>query len=622
MATGPVTEDDLWGGPDTHTPAAQSGDVTLYMGNQTPPAEDELWPAPDVQPVGVSQLPPALPNPANAGQRIGGYTYDASGRPYVPQGVAPPPDGYPTPPPPPVSDEGLGFMREVQRPLDNLTQWTTRGLSNLGVPTEKLDAMFGVPDERNSVANNQAPIDAAAQRGVVPGKIGSFLGGLLGIAPVAAIAPESIIAQGALGSALSTQHPDSLANTAADALVGGVAGKAGDLAMSGLLNTVAPKIASGAQYLMDRGVPLTTGQMTPHSLFGLAEKTASVTPIAGEFKRAADVAALHGFNRAAYNEALAPAGVKLPVDTALGPDALNFVRGVKNDAYSAVGAAAPTVQLGMPYATGMQDIGARLQQLPPNLKSDFANFYQRSIAGRVQSDGSGITGPDMINAMSDLRGKIQNIKTASSRDQFDNQYLNDVLIPMREHLMDTLGNSSPEAAAALQNANQINSGYMALKNTLAKVNDRQTTGEGIFLPQQLSVGAKQGASMDARAYGNLWGQDLINAGKTTLPTSYGNINPLKDPHVFGEGAVTAGVAAADLMGGHGAAAPLVAGIGGLGALYHPAIQDALRRGLLGASAGRRAAEGLLGPLSGYTAPVAGLLGASAAAPLVGAVGSQ
>jgi hypothetical protein len=138
----------------------------------------------------------------------------------------------------PKSDELLGFEKGAMTPLDNASGWLEGGVNALGGVFGRpslgadLSHMAGMPSATEAKAQHAGAAQAAAARGVVPGKLGEFAGNVAGTLPTAML-PGGILAQGAASGALLSNAKDG-AGLARDAAIGAAGAKAGDVVLRGV----------------------------------------------------------------------------------------------------------------------------------------------------------------------------------------------------------------------------------------------------------------------------------------------------------------------------------------------------------------------------------------------------
>lgn len=420
---------------------------------------------------------------------------------------------------PPKVDEGLGAELGFMKPTVNALALTRNALGSIPLigggavsATDKLGSMFGMPTPDLMRATLDATQEQAADKGVVPGKIGLTVGDLAGTA-VPALLTKSPILAGAAGGALNTDNPDDPWNTAIDAASGAVGGKVMSGLMGGLASAVAPRLSASVKLLTGEGVPLTPGQTVGGTAHRLEDGSTSI-PMLGDMIKNRQVESLEGFNRAAINRSLAPIGQSLPDDVDIGRDGVGYAHDTLSKAY---GSLLPglKVQMDPQFAA---DIGSTLGQakgvLTPDRYTQLSNIVKSRVAPRFDATGS-MDGTTMKDVDSQL-GLLS--RRAGASQDMDQQTLGDAIGAVRDHLRDVTGRSNPAQAPQL---NAINTGWANLKRVEHAAAQSGATN-GVFTAPQLARSVRAlDNSPDKTAYarGSALMQDLADAGKDVLPST-------------------------------------------------------------------------------------------------------
>lgn len=114
-----------------------------------------------------------------------------------------------------------GFLGGALRPLDNAATWFAN--TPVGAALDRAGQAIGLDSTAGAVKKNDALRRGNARTGY------QMLGNIAGTLPTLAL-PGGAFVQGAAGGALLTDKPNDLRSVARDAVIGGVGGKAGDLA--------------------------------------------------------------------------------------------------------------------------------------------------------------------------------------------------------------------------------------------------------------------------------------------------------------------------------------------------------------------------------------------------------
>lgn len=144
-------------------------------------------------------------------------------------------------------DQVLGFQKGLLKPVDNAASWLEQGAGKLGVNTDAINRMLGMPSAAEANASHQQAIAERAGAGVLPGRVGEFAGNVLATLPLSRL-PGGAMTQGAAGGALLSDARDG-AGVAKDAIIGAVAGKVADQAVDAV-GSVAKGVLSKAPKVM------------------------------------------------------------------------------------------------------------------------------------------------------------------------------------------------------------------------------------------------------------------------------------------------------------------------------------------------------------------------------------
>ncbi len=362
-------------------------------------------------------------------------------------------------------------------------------------------------------------------------------GGIVGLAPAVAAAPEIFgagaaqglgtrLAAGA-GSQASLQFADSKARGKNDeealndaktaAMLSGVG--TGGAAIVG--SAIAPTLQAGARTLVNADTRLTPGQL----LGGLVQKFENVaehTPFVGTSVEAARVRSLSSFNRSIENETLAPIGKTVSDHIEPGyagrENVHSQINAAYRDAYAGAGMSM-TPQLA-------QDIGAVVQnaqtnRLLPQPQMDQLNAVVRNkIAGKFGNAPGPINGDQINNVDSELRLLADRYRQDTSADNRElGQAIGDVRTAFNQHF----AAQNPQAVQPLANADAAYSRYVRLRQAGAST---AVNGiEGLMTPTQLQMAVKtadQSFAKRAMSEGRAPFQQLAQAGKMVLPNRMPN----------------------------------------------------------------------------------------------------
>lgn len=410
------------------------------------------------------------------------------------------------------SDEMLGFLKGLMKPLDNAAK-AVEMIPGIRSLDKKISETFGVPTTDEVIGARPAAFAAeGARRNVKPGAIGRVIGEILGAAPTAML-PGGVIAQGAASGALLTDRSD-LRGVAGDALTGAVTGKVSEAGLNSLGKVLSPRVRPLVERLKAAGVNLTPGQILGGGARSIEDKLQSL-PIAGGAVRAARERGIDSFNRAAVNRTLGPIGKTLPEHVATGHDAVKFAEDALGDAYDALLpnlTVTPDAQL----AAGLKSLGPQIQALPAPRQKQLKTILDQAVSklGRTGPVG----GKEFKAVESDLSTFVRRYGATPDGDQ---QAMASVVADFRDELRDLLTRQNPNAAAELK---AINTGYANLVRVQAAAG-RSSAPEGIFSASGLNSAVRAGASgvrKKSMSKGEALMQDLSGAGKSVLPDSVPN----------------------------------------------------------------------------------------------------
>ena len=351
---------------------------------------------------------------------------------------------------------------------------------------------------------------AARAVGAIPGIGGALSTGAGGIAP-------DMLYGGLFGA--GENNDDRLTG----GLTGALSSGAGNVIGRGMFGSAGRAIRGvsdpAINYLKERGVPLTVGQMTSQSgiagraIKGLEDKLESV-PYLGDAIRQRREEGLNAFGRAAFKDALDP--INQQVQGAVGNDAIDQAQGLVGQAYSdALGpvrlTADPTYQAEIAAARAA---GA-------NLPRPLADTFNSTLANRVDPfvGGGNMTGRELQAAIKGLRTDAGSVikKSEPMADIFK-----DRTVDVEDALMGLAERQAPGTKQALSDANRAYRNLSILEDaTLAADN----VG-GRFTPAQLGRAqinnTKRFGGKRAAASGDMPFRELQSAGQDVLPSTTPN----------------------------------------------------------------------------------------------------
>ncbi|HZO86264.1 MAG TPA: hypothetical protein VFC26_13675 [Verrucomicrobiae bacterium] len=472
----------------------------------------------------------------------------------------------------PISAGGR-FMKGLRDPLDAGAQMLVNALPE-GV-TEGAQKLFGPEfapnasqmNERQAQAEReyQARRESAGSTGLDVARMG---GSMVSTAPLAAALPGAGatvlggVARGAVSGAVQGAMQPVTDETKTfwsekgnQAAVGAATGGASQ----GLLNLarkwISPNVSADVKMLRTRGITPLPGQMIGRSAGRVESMTTSFNPAVASAQRGA----IEDFNRAAYNEVLAPVGMTYPKDGAIGREGIKYVGDQLSKKYDDL---LPNLTFGADHqlltdATAIQQMVA---SLPKKEARYFAGFWKdklgQALAPNGQMDGRTFKEiQEAVGKESAAAGKSTDIYQRKLGDAFD---------ALKSSLDDALERSNPQHAGELQKINQGWANLVPLEHAATAVSQN-----GVFTPAQLLQGVRT-ASDTVRKRGFVRGtggqmQELGEAGQKVLGNAY------PDSGTAGRALLGAGV------------------LGGAGMMFNPATAVGLGASMLGyTGTGKRA----------------------------------
>lgn len=262
-----------------------------------------------------------------------------------------------------------------------------------------------------------------------------------------------------------------------------------------------------AELLAKYDVPMTTGQITGGGMRDFEDLLLKV-PYVGSQVAARRGESLEGFNRAAFNEAVAPLGAKVD---AIGPEGVQAAQDLVEGAYTKALQGAqivvdqPLVQVlrGAPYnrLSKIPRVGPELQAQVDEIVNSFVD---------TSSGTPVLSGDNLQAAWRSLRNLRQSYKT----DPQFGQTIAPVLNQFEDAFTDAMSRQLPDRADLFKNANE------AYKRT-SIIGDAVDFAGEVFTPTQLNVRSRQVARTFGGKAASRRGDrpffDLIRAGRSTIP---------------------------------------------------------------------------------------------------------
>lgn len=386
----------------------------------------------------------------------------------------------------------------------------------------------------DNIAGGQAKLaqEYAAQKFPTASLLGTVTGGALaaggaelGLARAglsagrAALAGDALYG-GAYGAGSADGEGDSrlLGGTvgAVGGLAGGVAGRAAARGIGGALTGVQD---ANVRALRGAGVPLTAGQALGGAAKGIEDRLSGV-PVLGSVVNARRLEGMQGFNRAAFDEGLAPIAPQnarpgWATNGVTGEQGVEAAQTRVGDAYS--NTLDPVqLQADLPFTADMRATLAAGEALPEPMAGN-ARYTLNTRIGNSFDDTGGLSGRDFQQSIRGLRRDASAV--ASQPYGYD---FGQVTRQGEAGLEGLLQRQSPGTLPAYNAANQAFRRVEILRDAVNRARSGTRVGEtGTFAPSQLA----DAAAANAKKFGNSQGTtrqpffDLTRAGQAVLPNS-------------------------------------------------------------------------------------------------------
>ena len=417
------------------------------------------------------------------------------------------------------SDDPTAGMTDAQRTLAGLGRGMTNVFRQIGnVAGLKSDASLA---EANKY--DQPLLNTSA------GNFGNLLGEASVLAPATA-AGEMALGASPLAGLLA--HPvalGALEGAGQGALMAGPGSRGAGAIAGGLTGAAVPAIGSAldtairglsrtpeAQLLLDKGIPLTPGQMNPKGNANLIEQSADRLPVVGPMIDSARENAEQEFGRAVIQQGAAP-GAKITPSHNIN-EMFDEAKSSWDPVYAQVH--------GYPIkpAVGNQPLSAALQaasQVPGLSKSQqfSINSWLQNRLGALPTNpkSEDYIGKDSLRSA--IRGQVRNLTRSVNAGQIDAPLMRQAYENAEDAVTRTLESQlPPQAVATLRGADMGYAQLKVIENAVAAAKD-QASG---LTPSKLSsaIYASSDKSQYARGAGGPL-RDLASAGtkvfETTVP---------------------------------------------------------------------------------------------------------
>jgi hypothetical protein len=450
-----------------------------------------------------------------------------------------------------------------------------------GAQAAGLDTVGGwlTNDANQGIQRNDAQYAPYSAANPMTAGAGNIAGGVASTIPLGALAPvtEGLGATAAVGAglgaasgALSPVDPNSK-NFAADkmkqmgtgAALGGVLAPLANVAG----RVISPSVSPEVQTMLDSGVTPTPGQI----LGGVAQTTENKltsVPVLGDMIKNAQQRGVQQFNRATYNDALAPIGGEVPKSVPTGSNAVGYVNQEIGKVYKSIEPKA-TFTADQNFSGDLTAIRNDLAQNAPAALPQFDNIVQNQITGKLAGGAAAQPGTLPIGGTmngaqwGDTRSAINGIarQRVLGNASPDDRSLANALGDLTGAVNDAVGRSSPpDVLPTLQNANAAWARYKQIESAAGSTG--ASNKGNVFSPAQYNAAVRKGSTNSQKAQNSGMNADYGAAAQSVLGSQY------PDSGTVGRGllGLLAGGAGAGLAT---APAQTMATLGGIGAASLP-----------------------------------------------------
>lgn len=341
-----------------------------------------------------------------------------------------------------------------------------------------------------------------------------------------------------------------------------------------------PEHVAAVKRLVEKGVELTPGKIAG-GMTARIEEAAKSNPYVGQAVRDNEAKMTRSFNRAAYNEALAPLGEKVTKeeipDNQIGRKGVDAVERKISAAYERI---LPKVKF-VPddtFRTDVSGLQAEASILPAAKKAQLRAIIQDRVM-RPMRAGT-LTGREFKTVESDLTHIAGDLRGA--QDPWDRR-MGDMIEDLQGHMRSQLERSSdPGVKKLLQANNKAWAAYTRIRTAAA---NRVLSG-GVFTPGDLLAAVKRGdrsAGKGAFARGDALLQGFADDAGRVIPNRLPDSGTPERLAIMGRGMVGAGLGGA--VGGLPGAV-----LGGVADLAAAPVTNRLAGALLDRHAARSAAR--------------------------------
>lgn len=527
------------------------------------------------------QMAPGELEAFQAGKRSTGFNYAGDQQPQSAQDSAPKP-----------TNEALGFLEGVTKPIDNAATWLKEGADKLGIgqAISNFGQELGLPSLDQANANQQAYFNQQ-EATANPGKIGEFAGEVAGTIPLAAVTKNPWIA-GGMSGALTTSDPNDAKQVALDTLIGALGGKATHAVTGAVAGAVAPKVSAAVQALNDLGVQMTPGQIIGGALRRMEDAATSI-PLLGDLVKNAQRRSIISLNTGVINDrVLGPIGNVLP-DGTTGREAVDYADNAVSSAYRDL-LPKLTLRGDQQLGNNVGDILQATNELPPDRATQVQTIIKNTFGPKFGPDWS-MSGENFKEADAKIGQLAREYSSSADPEQ---RKMGGIFRDVQGEFRAALQRSNPQYADQLGNINQAFANLVRVEGAAASAGAKG----GIATPAQLGQAVRRfDSSVRKKGYatGNALLQDVSDPAQEVLPQSLPDSGtPYRTLLAYALGA------------GAGATAKIAAPVAVPLGLYTKAGQRVFQKAVL--TPRGPAAEALANALTKLKAPIAVAGGGAAA----------
>jgi len=422
-------------------------------------------------------------------------------------------DSLPDQSQPPQTNQALGFIEGLAKPIDNAATWLQEGAQKIGLdkPIDALGSALGLPSLQQANANQQSYFNAQQTQGQTPGKLGEFAGEVAGTVPAAVITKNPWIA-GGLSGALTTNDPNNLKQTALDTALGAIGGKATHAITGAVAGTIAPKVSAAVQALNDLGVQMTPGQIVGGALRRIEDAATSI-PLLGDLVKNAQRRSIISLNSGVINDrVLGPIGKTLPAGVA-GREAVDYADNAVSSAYHDL-LPQLTLRGDQQLGNGISDILQTTSELPPDRATQVQTIIKNTFGPKFGPDWS-MSGQSFKEADAKVGQLAREYSSSADPEQ---RKMGGIFRDVQGEFRAALQRSNPEQAPQLNNINQAFANLVRVEGAASSAGAKG----GIATPAQLGQAVRRFDSTIRKkgyATGKALLQDISDPAQEVLPQS-------------------------------------------------------------------------------------------------------